>query len=243
MGDLAADTAVDGRDGRYRARLSRAWEVWGPNGGYVAAIALRAAAAATPLHRPASFACHYLSVAEFDHVDLAVTPLRTARRAVSLRVSMTQHARPILEAFAWFIGAVDGLAHDAARMPALPGPEGLPSIEDLVPPEERAPYAFWQNLEVRPTRWVPRAAWQPGEPVLQSWYRFRPCARFDDPALDAARMVVLADTLLWPAAWRAHGDSPYVAPNIDLAVQFHRLERHGDPKGGSVPALGSLMVF
>src|SRR5438093_10241708 len=112
MGDLAVDTAVEGSDGRYRAYLSPAWEVWGPNGGYVAAIALRAAAAAASFRRPASFACHYLSVAEFDAVDLAVTPLRTARRAVSLRVSMTQRGRPILEAFAWFIGEVEGLAHD-----------------------------------------------------------------------------------------------------------------------------------
>ena len=41
MGDLAIDTAVEGSDGRYRARLSRDWEIWGPNGGYLAAIALR----------------------------------------------------------------------------------------------------------------------------------------------------------------------------------------------------------
>src|SRR5262245_44108067 len=155
MGDLAVDTAVEGNDGPYHARLSPAWEVWGPNGGYVASIALRAAAAATPLRRPASFACHFLSVAEFGAVDLAVTPLRTARRAVSLRVSMTQRTRPILEAFAWFIGEVEGLAHDAAVMPTLPGPDGLKSIDELVPPEEQAPFPFWQNLEVRPTRFVP----------------------------------------------------------------------------------------
>jgi len=223
MGDLAVDTAVEGNDGHYHARLSPAWEVWGPNGGYVASIALRAAAAATPLRRPASFACHFLSVAEFDAVDLAVTPLRTARRAVSLRVSMTQRTRPILEAFAWFIGEVEGLAHDAAVMPTLPGPDGLKSIDELVPPEEQAPFPFWQNLEVRPTRFVPPKERTADQPVLQSWYRFRPRATFDDPALDAARMLLLIDTLQWPAAFRAYDNPSYVAPSIDLAVQFHRL--------------------
>ena len=43
MGDFEADTRLEGENGRYRASISRDWEIWGPNGGYVAAIALRAA--------------------------------------------------------------------------------------------------------------------------------------------------------------------------------------------------------
>ena len=46
MGDLANDTAIQPRgDGCYAASLSADWEIWGPMGGYVAACALRAAAA------------------------------------------------------------------------------------------------------------------------------------------------------------------------------------------------------
>jgi acyl-CoA thioesterase-2 len=46
MGDLAADTRVEQvGNGRYGAHLSSEWEIWGPMGGYVAAIALRAAGA------------------------------------------------------------------------------------------------------------------------------------------------------------------------------------------------------
>ncbi len=42
MADFAVDTAVQRIEaGRHRAELSPAWEVWGPVGGYVAAIALR----------------------------------------------------------------------------------------------------------------------------------------------------------------------------------------------------------
>src|SRR5258705_946773 len=98
MGDLAIDTKVTGSVGRYSARLSRDWEIWGPNGGYVAAIALRAAGAATSLARPASFAGHFLSVAAFDDVDVTVTPLRASSRAASLRVAIAQRERPILDA-------------------------------------------------------------------------------------------------------------------------------------------------
>ena len=44
MGDLAVDRAVEPiGDGRYRAMVSQDWEIWGPMGGYVASIALRAA--------------------------------------------------------------------------------------------------------------------------------------------------------------------------------------------------------
>lgn len=43
MGDFEIDTALAGGNGRYVAHLSEDWEIWGPNGGYLAAIALRAA--------------------------------------------------------------------------------------------------------------------------------------------------------------------------------------------------------
>jgi len=45
MGNLADDTEVSGADDHYVARLSRDWEIWGPNGGYLASVAIRAAGA------------------------------------------------------------------------------------------------------------------------------------------------------------------------------------------------------
>jgi acyl-CoA thioesterase-2 len=224
MGDLAQDTALEGARGRYRVQLSRDWEIWGPNGGYLAAIALRAAGAETALRRPASFSCHYLSVATFETADLHVVTLRASKRAAALRVSMTQKERTILEALVWVIGDVDGLVHDFAPMPDVPLPGTLRSFEELVPPEERTPtYPFWQNLETRPINWVDWNERSPGAPVWREWLRFRPRATFDDPFLDAARALILIDTLLWPATCRAYApDISYVAPNLDVSVQFHR---------------------
>ena len=69
MGDLAVDTAVTRTgEGRYTASLSADWEIWGPMGGYIASVALRAAGAESPFARPASFFCQYLGVAGFDTV-------------------------------------------------------------------------------------------------------------------------------------------------------------------------------
>jgi len=62
MGDLEHQTAIEKiAEGRYRAVLHPDWAIWGPNGGYIAAIALRAAGAESRFVRPASFLCQYLS--------------------------------------------------------------------------------------------------------------------------------------------------------------------------------------
>jgi acyl-CoA thioesterase len=54
------------------------------------------------------------------------------------------------------------------------------------------------------------------------WYRFRPAASFDDPFVDAGRLLVLLDVLPWSAAWSRHGPTQYNAPNLDLVAWFHR---------------------
>ncbi len=225
VGDLAVDTAVEGADGRFRARLSRDWEIWGPNGGYVAAVALRAAGAATSLQRPATFAGHFLSVAEFDVVDLEVTTLRAAKRAESLRVSMAQKGRSIFEAIVWVIGDVEGLQHDVTEMPAVPLPSQLKSIEELARPEDlQHRYRFWENFEARPLDWIPWHERPPGPPTWREWYRFRPTPSCDDPFVDAARSLLLIDTMGWPAACRPHPrESGFIAPSLDVSAQFHAL--------------------
>src|SRR5271154_2874728 len=98
MGDIARQTAVEPiGDGRYTAMVHGDWEIWGPCGGYVAALALRAAGAESSLVRPASFFCHYLSVAAFAPVYLTVTPLRAGRTVLAQRVAMSQDDWPVLE--------------------------------------------------------------------------------------------------------------------------------------------------
>lgn len=226
VGDFMVDTEILRQGERFQGRLSRDWEIWGPNGGYVAAIALRAAGAASTLPRPATLSGHFLSVADFDAIDIDVTTLRAAKRAESLRVSMSQKGRPIFEAIVWTVAEGAGLEHDAAEMPLVPPPSQLRPIEELVPSEDLTQrHRFWENLEARPIDFVPWAERRPGAPAWREWYRFRPRACCDDPFADAARSLLLIDTMGWPAACRAHEpDSGYVAPSLDVNVQFHRLE-------------------
>jgi acyl-CoA thioesterase-2 len=226
VGDLGEQTAVEGSDGQYVATLDRDWEIWGPNGGYVAAVALRAAGAHSRFDRPASFSAHYLGVADFDEVQLGVVTVRAAKRAESIRVSMSQGERPIMEALVWTVDALEGLEHDEAEFPAVPGPDELQSLEDLIADDAPPPFKFWDNLENRPLDWT--AEWPPPEPLpalTRNWFRFRPTATFDDPYADASRLLLLIDTMQWPAGSRphVHRQSGFIAPTIDLTVNFHRL--------------------
>jgi acyl-CoA thioesterase len=226
VGNLADDTAVTGGEGHYSARLSPDWEIWGPNGGYVASVALRAAAAHAAFGRPAAFTCHYLSVARFDEVELEVRTLRQTKRAESVAVSMTQAGTPVIEALAWFVRAGDGLCHDHAPMPDVTQHEALPEIRELLPPDAPLSFPFWGNLESKPLQfYADPSQRRPGEPIIRNWYRFVPQATFEDPVIDACRSLILLDTMSWPAAVRAHPpDLAWMAPNLDVAIQFHRTD-------------------
>src|SRR3954454_20256380 len=99
MGDLAADTSLTGSVGRYKAKLSRDWEIWGPNGGYIASIALRAAGEHSRFDRPASIVSNFLGVASFNApLDISVVTTRGAKRAEAMRVAVSQGGEPIFDA-------------------------------------------------------------------------------------------------------------------------------------------------
>jgi acyl-CoA thioesterase II len=226
MGDLAADTEVTGSSGRYSARLSRDWEIWGPNGGYVASIALRAAGKHSQFARPVSIAGHFLGVATFDEVNLDVETRRITKRAESMRVSMHQDRNPIFEAMVWACAPLEGLEHELAPSPAKFEPESVPPTrERLAAVGVEAMYKFWTNLDERSEFWTTQEEWlerSPAYPLFERWYRFLPTSTFDDPWVDACRSLILVDTLGWPAVSTLHVDNGYIAPSIDITCAFHR---------------------
>jgi acyl-CoA thioesterase len=225
MGDIAEQTAVvPAGEGRYTADVHQDWEIWGPCGGYVAAIALRAAGAESGLTRPASVFCHYLSVAAFEPVDLSVTTLRSGRTVHSQRVEMTQQGRPVLDAMVWSVGDVAGLEHEDMDPPDVPGPGELPNREEVWPDEDSRPrFSFWGNFDQRMIE--TSAVWPPTEPLpptWQTWVRPRPRSTFDDPWVDGARSLIVLDVGSWPAGSRPHmyQEPPFIAPSLDLYAAF-----------------------
>lgn len=217
--DLDHATRVYENDGRYVAHLSDSWEIWGPNGGYLASIALRAAGRLAEIHRPASFYCHFLSSPAFDAVDLEVKVLKQGRRAESFAVEMTQEGKPILHALVKTAAEGPGFSHQHSQMPEVPPPHSLKTYEELVEPSRRPSFSFWENIERRPVDQIQSD--EPSAPALCEWARYRPTACFPDLFLDAARTLILLDTYGFPAAHRLHRGWEYLAPNLDTSASFH----------------------
>lgn len=215
--DLEHATRVGIDKGIFHATLSRDWELCGPSGGYIAAIALRAVGAVAEVGTPASMHCHFLSVPHFAGVELMVNALKRGRRSESFNVSMSQDGKPILEAMVRTVADAAGYEHQAHEAPRVPAPELLATYRELHP--ESADVPFWKNVEHRP---ADRRGGMGEATRAYEWIRYRPQACFDDPYVDAARSLIALDSFSWPAAKRTHPGGGYVALNLDASVWFHR---------------------
>lgn len=215
--DLELATRVQGAHGSYNTTLSDQWEIWGPNGGYLAAIALRATAGEAEIRQPRSFYCHFLSSPAFAAVQVDVNVLKRGRRAESFAVAMTQDDKPILHALVKTALDGPGYTHQHPVMPTVPAPEDVP-VYEYVPAPGGPAFRFWENVERRP---IPNPDGDRA-PVIREWTRFRPTPCFEDPFLDASRALILLDTFGFPAAYQRYRSWEYLAPNFDTSVWLHR---------------------
>jgi acyl-CoA thioesterase-2 len=231
MGNLEHDTRVDrvgetpGGATRYHASISSDWRIWGPAGGYVAAIALRAAGAEAKIKRPASFSGHFIRMGNDHEVEIEVTPLQRGRRTESLHVVMTQDDRPLLQAIVRTAAEDTLLEHDFTQPPDVPDPEGLRTWPELFPDDPSPPIKFWENFESRIIDLDHAAHPFPkpkADPIYREWYKYIPQATFDDPFVDAARSLVLMDTRAWAAGYLPHQTDDVQAPNLDVTAWFHQ---------------------
>lgn len=215
---LEEATRLEGDDGRYSIRLSEAWEIWGPSGGYLAAIALRAAGLCAQIPRPASFYCHFLSSPAFEEVELAVEVLKRGRRSESLSVQMTQRGKPVLHALVRTAADAPGYRHQELDAPEVTPPDASKPFHRTK--DGKPIFKFWDNLSCRRPEWD--ADHDPHAPIVREWVRFEPTPSFDDHFIDAARPLILLDTFGWPAAYQKYRGADYIAPNLDTYVSFHQ---------------------
>lgn len=224
MGDLATATAVEQTGpNTFTAELSPDWEIWGPNGGYLASVALRAAGHTSDRARPVSIHAHFVGAGRTGPVLLRTEVNRATKVATSVTVHLEQEGRPWLVATVW--GADDelpGLEHQTAARPTARDPAELPNMATLMAGKGEPPHAFWNNLEQRPLSWI--EDWEnreASEPATSAWIKFVPTATHDDPWIDAARPLILIDLDAWSAAMRAHvGALDFYAPTIDVTARF-----------------------
>lgn len=225
--DFVADTAVEGSDGRFTAQVAEAWSVWSANGGYLAAIALRAALEGQTRLRAASLQAAFFAPVRAGTVDLDVALRKRGRTGEARTVDMRQDDKDAFRALVWATKPGDALEHGPGPLP-VPGPERCSPGR---PVRGRGPVPpLLHQLEFRPAvsgdPEVPSPADGSGgverDRELWAWVRLRGGQDELSPLLDAARQLLVADALMWPAAMRRHTDATaYLAPSLDLHVSFH----------------------
>ncbi|HYJ20784.1 MAG TPA: thioesterase family protein [Solirubrobacterales bacterium] len=205
-----ADTAIEDRGGGcFGAAMSERWWVGkGPNGGYVAAVILRAIQASASAERaPRSLTVHFLKAPAAGPVEVTVTVEREGGRTSFLSARMTQAGETRATALAvlsenW---SEDGFSE--AEMPDAGEPGELHTLD---PTNEGRPNML-QNYRLRPA--LGERAFSGGPARNGAWIRTR-----EPHLLDAPLAATLLDT--WFPAPFVRVESPRPAPTIDYTVHF-----------------------
>jgi acyl-CoA thioesterase len=202
-----ADTALERlEDGRSRAWAPEHWFVArGPNGGFLAAVAARAAqeTADRPLR---SLALHFAAAPAVGPLEVAVALEREGRSysAVSLRIA--QEGRPMTLGLA----TLGELPEAGPAWSHGDPPEATP-VDDVEPfsPAATGVPAFMLNYDMRP------AVHADDGHVSGAWLRAR-----EPRALDAPLAAAMTDA--WaPVAFTAL-QRAVVAPTLDLTIHVRR---------------------
>lgn len=212
--DFDRETAVRPLgDGRYESRLDRAWWVHrGPNGGYLAAIVLRALTEAVgdAERSPRSLTVHYVAPPAEGALEVATTIERAGRSLTSCSARLTQDGKLIGLALGAFSKARPGPEFSDLRPPAALPVEESPEID--VPPDDAfmPDIAFrWENRMVRGG--FPLEA--TGEAVITRWIRL-PEGRVVDGLVAAA----VTDAVI-PAVF-GRVEAQIIVPTVDLTIHF-----------------------
>ena len=197
-----ADTALEGADGRWRARVREHWFVQkGPNGGFVAALATRAliAVAGGDGRSPRSLTLHYLSPPVEGELEVVAAVERAGRTTTFASLRVLQDGVTV----AYGIGCCsawreDQPEWDELERPEVPGPQAIESLERF---EELPRFLF--NYEMRPLPaqhvggWMRTAQPRPADPIL---------------------LAALTDA--WVPAAFGHMEQPTFVPTIDLTIHW-----------------------
>lgn len=212
--------------GSYEAVMDRSWWIIdGPNGGYVAAIVLRAiiTEVADPSRRPRTLSLQYLRAPKAGPVRVEVVVERSGRSVSNVSARMTQDGRALVIAMA--VLAAERPApvsfDEGPGLPTMPDGSPVPMPEDVprveVDPDRDVPMRRHYDL-----RWViGDLPFHPAGSTVRTakvggW--LRPAER--EP-VDEVVLAAMSDAWMPPIFSRI--DHPLAVPTIDLTVHFRGL--------------------
>ncbi len=217
MTRFEADSAVTALgDGRYGGTCTDAWSAPpGPNGGYLAAIMLRAMQAEAGDGRPVrSLTLHYLRRTDPGPVEVAVTVQRCGRSLSTVTARLRQGDHDAVLAVGAFAADFPSAADYADAPPDVRGAGELHTAPDApgVPSIARR---FAMDPVVGPPLFSGA-----DEAVTGGWIAFA-----EGPQrLDAPALALLADAWMPAPFTRLETIAP--APTVDLTIHFRAPEVH-----------------
>ncbi len=210
-------------EGRWRGTVTDRWNIGSAaNGGYMASIALAAAAEASPHPDPFAVTTSYLRRVRAGEVELEVDVLRAGGSLSTVAARMIQGGEELMRQNAVFgdIDALDGPTNVLEGPPDLAPPDSLPSSRDVRGlPEIMSRFDF----RVDPASLGGLMGAPTGVGEIACWLRFA-----DGREPDLASLVLFADA--GPPAVLNLAKAGWV-PTIELSVQLRRRPAPGWLRG------------
>lgn len=190
MSFAAATALIRVDDDTWRGEVQPRWDIVGnANGGYLLAIAARAAVLASERPDPVTITGHFLAPASPGPVTVHTEILKAGRRFATVRSELrADDGKPLVAALGSYgdLGPVDA----PERVDAVP-PE-LPPVADCVKVEatETFPPPFMNNVELylHPDDVPFGPGGSPGKPRVRGWFRWP-----DGESLDTLGLIVASD--------------------------------------------------
>jgi acyl-CoA thioesterase len=229
MPGFEADTAVeDLGGGRFGAEMSERWWVGkGPNGGYVAAVILRAIQArASAARAPRSLTVHFLTAPRAGAVEVMVEVEREGGRVTFLSARLKQDGATCATALAVLSENWTDDGFTEVEMPDAGEPGELSTID----PAAKGRPNMLHNYRLCPA--LGEEAFSGGPARNGTWIRTR-----EPRLLDAPLAATLLDT--WFPAPFVRLEHQAGAPTIDYTVHF----RSPLPLPGATPEDPYLIAF
>jgi acyl-CoA thioesterase len=210
--NFSRDTAVrELEPGLFEGSVNRDWWiVFGPNGGFVAALLMRAmtTTVADDSRTPRSLTVHYTAAPREGSVRIRTTLERAGRTMTTVTARMTQDERLVAIAAAAFSAPRNPVVEFAdAPPPDVPPPE---QVETVAPHPEQPPFAH--QWEVKPALGDPLFSGA-ARALAGGWIRLH-----EPEPLDGALVAQLTDAWIPPIFTRLREPNP--VPTIDLTVHF-----------------------
>ncbi len=179
---------------------------------------------------PSALSVHFIAGGDpTADIEFHVVRLRDERRFANRRVDAIQDGKLLATALVSYLSAGKGLEHNIA-MPELPGPEALPTIDELLTGYEDVVPGFVNALRPIQWRYTNDPAWvmrdKGGRLAHNRVWLTADGPMPADPTLHTAAMIYSSDTTVLDSIITTHGLSwgwdRIFAVTVNHSVWFHR---------------------